>query len=46
MKLLEAKLHANEPNEDEYAEVANDASLLEILIYKAEQELNGIPNQS
>ncbi|MES2672820.1 MAG: hypothetical protein V4660_01205 [Pseudomonadota bacterium] len=36
---LELQLGSEELDEETYADIANDASLLEILIYKAEQEL-------
>lgn len=39
MEFLESELSSNELSEDSQAEIANDASLLEILIYRAEQEL-------
>lgn len=39
MEHLEAQLRSEELDEEAYAEIANDASLLEILIYKSEQEL-------
>ncbi|MES2823554.1 MAG: hypothetical protein V4732_08130 [Pseudomonadota bacterium] len=39
MEYLELQLGYEELDEETYADIANDASLLEILIYKAEQEL-------
>lgn len=39
MEYLEAQLHSDELDEDAHSDIANDASVLEILIYKAEQEL-------
>ena len=39
MEYLELKLRAEELDEETYSDIANDASLLEILIYKTEQEL-------
>lgn len=39
MEYLESQLHSEEISEEEQSEIANDASLLEILIYKVEQEL-------
>lgn len=39
MEYLESQLQSEEISEEEQSEMANDASLLEILIYKVEQEL-------
>lgn len=39
MEYLESQLKSEELDEETYSEIANDASLLEILIYKSEQEL-------
>ena len=39
MEYLENQLQSEEISEEEQSEIANDASLLEILIYKVEQEL-------
>lgn len=39
MEYLEGQLQSEEISEEEQAEMANDASLLEILIYKVEQEI-------
>lgn len=39
MEYLESQLQSEEISEEEQSEIANDASLLEILIYKVEQEL-------
>ncbi|WP_445772136.1 hypothetical protein [Rheinheimera sp.] len=40
MEHLEAQLRSDEIDEEAYADIANDASVLEILICKTEQELN------
>ncbi len=39
MEYLEGQLQSEEISEEEQSEIANDASLLEILIYKVEQEI-------
>jgi hypothetical protein len=39
MQYLELQLRSEELDEETYSEIANDASLLEILIYKVEQEV-------
>lgn len=39
MKSLEAQLNAGDLDEDAYADAVNDATLLEILIARFEQEL-------
>jgi hypothetical protein len=39
MKSLESKLNSGELDEDEYADIANDATLLEILIARFEEEV-------
>lgn len=39
MEFLEAQINSEEVDEEVRAEIANDASLLEILIDRAEQEL-------
>lgn len=39
MEYLEGQLQSEEISEEEQAEMANDASLLEILIYKVEKEI-------
>jgi len=39
MEYLEAQLRSEEVDEELYSDIANDASLLEILIFKTEEEL-------
>lgn len=39
MEYLESQLQSEENDEETYSDIVNDASLLEILIYRTEQEL-------
>ena len=42
MEYLESQLRSDEIDEEQHSEIANDASLLEILIYKAEEDLKKV----